>query len=359
MFGKLDLYIIKKFLGTYFFSILLIVTVAVVFDVSEKIDDFIEKDAPFHAIVFDYYMNFIPYFANLFSSLFIFISVIFFTSKLAYNTEIIAILSSGISFNRFLRPYLISATVLALFSFFLNNYVIPPANKVRLDFEEHYIRNRIVNRSRNIHKQILPGQYFYLQSYTVRNQTGYKFTLEQFKDGKLVSKLKSDQLKWDSVQGKWQTSRYYIRIIHDDGDEIIKGNKLDTTLNILPKDFAQRENIVDAMNIHELTRYIEKQRMQGAENVVALEVKWHQRFAYPFSAFILTLIGVALSSRKRRGGIGIQIGVGIALSFSYILFMQVSTNITIGNGYNPFIGSWTPNFIYSLIALFLYKIAPK
>lgn len=359
MFGKLDLYIIKKFLGTYFFSIILIITIAVVFDVSEKIDDFIEKDAPFNAIVFDYYMNFIPYFANLFSSLFIFISVIFFTSKLAYNTEIIAILSSGISFNRFLRPYLISATVLALFSFFLNNYIIPPANQTRLAFEEQYIRNQIVNRSHNIHRQILPGQYFYLQSYTVRTKTGYKFTLEQFKDGRLVSKLTSDQLKWDTTLGKWKTSHYYIRNITEEGDEIIKGTQLDTTLNILPEDFERRDNIVEAMNLNELTEFIEKQKMQGAENVVALNVYWHQRFAYPFSAFILTLIGVSLSSRKRRGGIGIQIGVGIALSFSYILFMQVSTNITIGNGYNPFIGSWTPNFIYSIIALFLYKIAPK
>ena len=359
MFGVLDRYIIKKFLGTYFFSIILIISIAVVFDVSEKIDDFIEKDAPLDAIVFDYYLNFIPYFANLFSSLFIFISVIFFTSKLAYNTEIVAILSSGISFNRFLRPYLISATVLALFSFFLNNYIIPPANQTRLEFEEMYIRNQVINRSRNIHKQILPGQYFYLQSYTVRTNTGYRFTLEQFEDGKLVSKLSADQLKWDTTLGKWKTSHYLIRNIKEHGDEIIKGNQLDTTLNILPEDFARRDNGVEAMNIHELTRFIEKQRMQGAENVIALEVHWHQRFARPFSAFILTLIGVALSSRKRRGGIGIQIGIGIALSFSYILFMQVSTNITIGNGYNPFIGSWTPNFIYSLIALFLYKIAPK
>jgi len=359
MFGVLDRYIIKKFLGTYFFSIILIISIAVVFDVSEKIDDFIEKDAPFNAIVFDYYMNFIPYFANLFSSLFIFISVIFFTSKLAYNTEIVAILSSGVSFNRFLRPYLISASFLAIFSFFLNNYIIPPANATRLQFEEQYIRNRVVNHSRNIHKQILPGQYFYLQSYTVNTQTGYRFTLEQFKDGKLVSKLTSDQLKWDSTAGKWQTSHYYIRNIKADGDELIKGVNLDTTLNILPEDFARRDNIVDAMNLTELSEFIEKQKMQGSENVVALNVKWHQRFAYPFSAFILTLIGVALSSHKRRGGIGIQIGVGIALSFSYILVMQISTNITIGNGYNPFIGSWTPNFLYSIIALFLYKIAPK
>lgn len=359
MFGKLDLYIIKKFLGTYVFSIILIISIAVVFDVSEKIDDFIEKDAPLNAILFEYYLNFIPYFANLFSSLFIFISVIFFTSKLAYNTEIIAILSSGISFNRFLRPYLFSATILALFSFFLNNYIIPPANATRLEFEDNYIRNKVVNRSRNIHKQILPGQYLYIQSYTVSSQTGYRFTLEKFEGSKLVSKLSSDQIRWDSTVGKWQTNHYVIRNLTEDGDEIIKGNKLDTTLNILPADFAQRDNIVDAMNLNELTEFIEKQRMQGAENVVALEVQWHKRFAYPFSAFILTLIGVALSSRKKRGGIGIQIGVGIALSFSYILFMQVSTNITIGNGYNPFLGSWAPNIIYSVIALFLYRIAPK
>jgi len=359
MFGVLDKYIIKKFLGTYFFSIILIISIAVVFDVSEKIDDFIEKDAPFNAIIFDYYLNFIPYFANLFSSLFIFISVIFFTSKLAYNTEIVAILSSGVSFNRFLRPYLISAGFLAMFSFLLNNYIIPPANATRLQFEEQYIRNRVTNHSRNIHKQILPGQYFYLQSYTVKTQTGYKFTLEQFKDGKLISKLTSDQLRWDSTVGKWQTSHYFIRNIKANGDEIIKGTSIDTTLNILPEDFARRENIVEAMNLTELSEFIEKQKMQGAENVVALNVHWHQRFAYPFSAFILTLIGVALSSHKRRGGIGIQIGVGIGLSFSYILVMQISTNITIGNGYNPFIGSWTPNFLYSIIALFLYKIAPK
>lgn len=359
VFGKLDLYIIKKFLGTYVFSILLIISIAVVFDVSEKIDDFIEKDAPLDAIVFDYYLNFIPYFANLFSSLFIFISVIFFTSKLAYNTEIIAILSSGISFNRFLRPYLISATVLAVFSFFLNNYIIPPANKVRLEFEDQYIRNKVVNRDRDMHMQILPGQYFYLQSYNVRNLTGYKFTLEQFEEGQLISKLSSDQLKWDSTLGKWRTGHYNIRNITEDGDEIIKGNKLDTTLNILPEDFARRDNDIEAMTFGELNEFIEKQKMQGSENIVALNVYWHQRFAYPFSAFILTLIGVSLSSRKRRGGIGIQIGVGIALSFSYILFMQVSTNITIGNGYNPFLGVWTPNFIYSVIALFLYRIAPK
>lgn len=359
MLKKLDIYIIRKFLGTYVFSILLIISIAVVFDISEKIDDFIERDAPLNAIIFEYYLNFIPYFANLFSSLFIFISVIFFTSKLAYNTEIIAILSSGISFNRFIRPYMIAATVLALFSFYLNNYIIPPSNKVRLQFEDKYIRNQVVNNSRNIHRQILPGEYFYLQSYTIRTQTGYKFTLEKFEDGKLISKLSSEQIKWDSTIGKWKTGRYFIRNIQENGDQIIKGNSLDTSLSITPEDFARRDNVVEAMTINELSNFIDQQQLQGAENVVALNVYWHQRFAYPFSAFILTLIGVALSSRKRRGGIGIQIGVGIGLSFSYILLMQVSTNITIGNAYNPFLGVWAPNLLYGLIAYFLYRIAPK
>ncbi len=359
MLKKLDIYIIRKFLGTYFFSIILIISIAVVFDISEKIDDFIDSKAPLDAIIFQYYLNFIPYFANLFSSLFIFISVIFFTSKLAYNTEVTAILSSGISFRRFLRPYMLSAGFLAIFSFLLTNYIIPPANKVRLDFEEMYIRNQFQNSESNIHRQILPGQYFYLQSYTVSAQSGYRFSLEQFSEGRLVSKLSSDHLHWDSVSGKWQTGPYVMREIGLMGDRITKGAKIDTSLNISPEDFARRDNSVDAMTINQLGDFIEQQKLQGAENIIQLEVAWQERFAYPFSTFVLALIGVSLSSRKRRGGIGIQIGIGIALSFSYILLMKVSTNITIGNAYNPFFGVWAPNILYGLIAYFLYRIAPK
>ncbi len=359
MFKKLDLYIIKKFLGVYVFSILLIISIAVVFDVSEKLDDFLDKEAPLRAIIFDYYLNFIPYYANLFSSLFIFISVIFFTSKMAYDTEIIAILSSGVSFKRFLRPYLISATILALFSFVLNNYIIPPANKVRLDFADQYLRNRRHYDGRNIHRQISPGNYFYLESYSVSSQSGRKFTLEHFEDGKLVSKLTSSRLAWDSTIGKWQTGHYTIRHITPEGDELISGKNLDTLLAITPEDFSRRDNDVEKMNLHTLTAFIEEQKLQGSENVLALEVHWHERFAFPFSAFILTIIGVALSSRKKRGGIGLQIGLGVGISFSYIFIMQISKNITIGNAYNPFLGVWIPNIIYGFLAYFLYKIAPK
>ncbi len=359
MFKKLDLYISKKFLGVYFFSILLIISIAVVFDVSEKLDDFIERDAPLSAIVFDYYLNFIPYYANLFSSLFIFISVIFFTSKMAYDTEIIAILSSGVSFKRFLRPYLISATILAIFSFFLNNYIIPPANKVRLDFEEQYIRARRRYTGKNVHRQFLPGHYFYLESYSVRSQSGRKFTLEHFDKGRLISKLTSDKLAWDSTLGKWRTGRYTIRNITPEGDELIVGKSLDTLLSITPEDFSRRDNAVEKMNLNTLKDFIEEQKLQGSENVLSLEVHWHERFAFPFSTFILTIIGVALSSRKKRGGIGLQIGLGIGISFSYIFIMQISKNITIGNAYNPFLGVWIPNIIYGFLAYFLYKIAPK
>jgi len=355
----LDLYIIKKFLGTYFFSIILIVSIAIVFDISEKIDDFITNDAPLKAIIFDYYMNFIPYFANLFSSLFIFIAVIFFTSKLAYNTEVIAILSSGISFKRFLIPYLLSAGFLAVFSFLLTNYIIPPANKKRLDFEEQYIRHRFVNSSRDIHIQVRPNQYFYIQSYNVSSQTGYKFTLEQFKNKTLLSKLSSSYIQWDSTIGKWKTGPYIITNINKNGETFLQGEQLDTSLNILPEDFARRKNAVDAMTLGELNQFIRKLQMQGSDNITTLKVYWHQRFAFPFSTFILTIIAVSLSSRKKKGGIGLQIGAGIALSFSYILFMQVSTKTTIGNDYNPFLGVWIPNIIYGFIALFLYKTAPK
>ena len=208
---KIDLYIVKKFLGTYFFAILIIISIAVVFDLSEKVEDFIEKEAPLRAIVFNYYLNFIPYFANLFSSLFTFIAVIFFTSKMAYNTEIIAILSSGVSFRRMMYPYFVSALIIAIFSFLLMAYIIPPANEERITFEYTYIRNPIRNTDKDIHRQIEPGLFVYMKSYNVSNDIGYKFAIENFKDGVLRSKLTSDYVKWDSTSAKWTIRNYFIR----------------------------------------------------------------------------------------------------------------------------------------------------
>ena len=356
---KIDIYIIKKFLGTYFFAIVIIISIAVVFDFSERIENFIEKSAPFKAIVFDYYKNFIPYFANLFSSLFTFVAVIFFTSKMAYNTEIIAILSSGVSFQRMLYPYFISALVIALLSFVLMAYVIPPANQTRLDFTYKYIRSPIRNTEKNIHRQIEPGVFVYMKSYSVSTDMAYKFSIEKFEDGILKSKLISDYAKWDSTKSKWRIQNYYIRDIDGLNERITTGSSIDTTLNMHPEEFKRIANFTETMNLPELNRYIKDQRMQGADNVIELLIDKYQRFAWPFSTFILTLIGVALSSRKIRGGIGMHIGFGLLLSFSYLLFMQFSKMFAISGSINPLFAVWLPNIVYVVIGIFLYRVAPK
>lgn len=356
---KIDYYIIKKFLGTYFFAIVIIISIAIIFDVSEKIEDFIEKSAPLKAIAFDYYLNWIPYFANLFSSLFTFIAVIFFTSKMAYNTEIIAILSSGVSFSRMMYPYFISALVIATISFLLVAYIIPPANATRKDFEYKYIRNPIRNTDKDIHRQIEPGVFIYMKSYNTTNDIGYKFAMEKFENGKLKSKLISDYAKWDSTTSKWMIRNYYIREIDSLGERIITGSKMDTALNMHPEEFKRMINFTETMTLPELNDYIEEQYMQGADNVVELLIDRYSRFAYPFSTFILTLIGVSLSSRKVRGGIGMHIGFGLLLSFSYLLFMRFTTMFAISGSMNPILAVWLPNIIYAIISLFLYRLAPK
>ncbi len=356
----LDFYIIRKFLGTFFFSILIILSLAVIFDFSEKIDDFIENGAPFNEVIFDYYLNFIPYFAVLFSSLFTFISVIFFTSRMAYNTEIIAILSSGVSFRRLLVPYMLSATLIAIFAFSLSNFVIPDAKKIKLDFEEKYIHNRPVSFNRkNIHRQIRPGVFVYMESYSTISLTGYNFSIEKYEEGKLKSKLMADQIHWDTTSNKWTIRRYYVRDINGLEETITTGNSIDTTLNMHPDDFSRRLNVVESMTLGELNDFIHESKMQGEVNITSFLIEKYRRTAFPFSTFILTLIGVAVSSRKARGGIGVQLGAGLAISFSYILFMQFSSQFSIGGSLPPLIAVWIPNILFAVVAFFLYKMAPK
>lgn len=357
--GKLDFYIIKKFLGTYFFSIAIIISIAVVFDIQEKMEDFLEEEAPLKEIVFDYYMNFIPYYANLFSALFVFVAVIFFTSKLAFNTEIIAIQASGISFNRFLRPYFVSASVIGVMSWVLIMFVIPEANKVRLDFENKYIRGTFVNRDRDIHRQVRPGIFVYMESYNSRADIGYRFAMESFEDGKLKSKMLADYVKWDTAIEKWKVHNYYIR--HYDGpyESITRGRKCDTLFYLYPEDFRRRTSEMERMNINELNKFIDQLTLQGAENVELYEIHKYQRWAYPFSTFILTIMGVCIANRKRRGGIGVNIGIGLLLSFAYILFMQVSTTFSINAGVNPIIAVWIPNIMFAILGVFLYKHASR
>ncbi|MDA3779374.1 MAG: LptF/LptG family permease [Bacteroidales bacterium] len=356
----IDLYIIKKFLGTYFYAIAIIISIAVVFDLSEKIEDFLEKEAPLRAIIFDYYLNFIPYFANLFSSLFTFIAVIFFTSKMAYNTEIIAILSTGVSFKRILFPYFLSASVIALLSYFLMSFIIPPANQTRLEFRYKYIKNPYRNKNKDIHRQIEPGTFIYMKSYNTKRSTGHKFSIEKFDDQVLKSKLISNYIKWDSTKNLWTIKKYYIRnYISEGNEEIIKGESIDTVLNMLPEDFSRNEHYVETMNSPQLNKYIKNQKMQGASNITSFLIEKYRRIAFPFSTFILTLIGVSLSSRKVRGGMGMHIGAGLLLSFSYILFMRFATLFAISGSLHPLFAVWLPNIIYSIIALFIYRLAPR
>lgn len=355
----LDRYIIRKFLGTYFLTIALIVFIAIIFDASEKMDDFIEKNAPLRAILFDYYLNFIPFFVNLFSPLFIFIAVIYFTSRMAANTEIVAMLNSGMSFKRLMLPYFITASFLAVITFWLNVSLIPHANKNRLEFEWAYIRNPFVFKERNIHRQISPGTLIYMDSYNNRENIGFRFSLEKIKDGKRIFFLNSDRIRWDSIPGKWVIENYFIRRVNGMSEEIQKGFRLDTTLNFKPKDFRQRISAIDAMDNRALSDYIEEQKQQGNSNYLPYQVEKYRRFAFPFATFILTLIGVSLASRKVRGGIGLHLGAGIALSFTYILFIQVSATFATNGDLPPLLAVWIPNVIFSGIALALFRFAPK
>jgi lipopolysaccharide export system permease protein len=357
---KLDFYILGKFLGTFVFAIMLIISISVVFDMAEKIDDFLEHSAPLEAIVFDYYANFIPYFANLFTPLFVFIAVIFFTSKMASQTEIIAILSSGVSFRRLMVPYMVGAAIIGTFSFFLGAYVIPPANKIRLDFENTYIKKRRETGMNNIHMQIEPNVFVYVRRYSSLREVGDDFSLEIF-DGKILKKkITASTAVYDTATLGWSLRDYEMReFLANDRQLISEGAQLDTMLNMKPADFKEERKFFETMNNTELDLYIDEQQQRGVGNVEAFLIEKHRRVAAPFSAFILSIMGLSLASRKVRGGMGLHIGVGIALSFGYILFMTVSTTFAINGNMSPWLAVWMPNFVFAAIAAYLYRRAPK
>lgn len=359
MLTIIDRYIIKKFLGTFVYAILLVVVISVVFDISEKIDDFLKRDAPLKAIIFDYYLNFIPYFVNLFSYLFIFISVVYFTARMAQQTEIIAIINAGVSFRRLLRPYFITAGILAVFSFSLNNFVLPYANTKRLEFENTYINNRIGFVDNNIHRQLAPGQFAYFQSYNTIENRGYRFTLEVFVDNKMTSKLSAETCQWDSLKNKWTLRNYRIHRFGEMNEYITTGFVKDTTFNLHPSEFKRRNTNVQTLNFTELSDFIEKEQKRGAGDIEYYMVEKYQRTSMPFAAFILTLIGASLSSRKARGGIGVNIAIGFVISFAYILFMQVSSTFATNGSFHPALAAWTPNIIFLFLGIYLAIKAPK
>ena len=352
---RIDWYIIKQFLGTYVFAIALIISISVVFDINEKIDKFLNPDVPLKAIIVDYYLNFIPYFANLFSPLFTFIAVIFFTSKLADRSEIIAMLASGMSFRRLMLPYAVSATIIAIVTFILNAYIIPPANETRIDFQNKYIRNKKVDYVKNAQLEIEPGIIAYFDSYDARSNMGYRFSLEHFEDKKLISRLTAKSIKYDSLY-QWTVIDYMIRDFDGMREHITEGSRKDTTLTIVPSDFLISVNDCETMTTPELNTYINRQKKRG---IGTFQIEYHKRFATIMAAFILTSIGASLSSRKIKGGMGMNIGIGLALSFSYILFMTVTSTFAINGYVSPAVAAWIPNIVYTFIAIFLYQKAPR
>lgn len=358
MLKKLDIYIMKKYLGTFFFSILLIICVAVVFDLSERLDNFLDNKAPLEGIIFDYYLNFVPYFAVLFTPLFSFISVIFFTSKMAYNTEIIAILAGGVSFRRLLRPYIISAVIIGLMSFALNAFVIPPANKTRLEFSDKYIKKKTSEIARDIQMEVEHGTVLYIERYIDKERKAHNISLEKFDGKTLVSRTTAESAVWDSVR-TWSLTDYVRRDFDDIYETLSKGYIMDTVLNINPADFFIIAEHASQMDLVELRKYIERQEDRGVGYIEAFKDEYYKRFSMPFSALILMLIGVSLSSRKVRGGTGLHIAVGIALSAIYILFTTLSSTFGIQGSMPTLLAVWLPNIIFTIIGVGLYIKAPK
>lgn len=356
---KIDGYIIKKFLGSFFASIALIIIIVVVFDISEKLDKFLEKDVSLHAIVWDYYVNFIPYFVNMFSSLFLFIAVIFFTSRLAQNTEIVPILGSGISFYRLMVPYIFCALLIGTLNLVLANFVIPDVNKSRVAFERLYIKHPYQNSNTNIHIQFDSTTYYYVESFDNQADVGYRFTREKIENNRMLEKLSARNIRFDSAKDLWILNDYVDRVLQDDGEQVERGRRKELAMPVRPLDFAADYVKVDEQNYHELNQLIKKEKLRGSNRVVYYRYERLQRFLHPLSAVILTLIGLALSSNKTRRGMGKNLATGIALAFTFILFMQMSKVFAVSGTMPVWLAALLPIFIYGIIAAYLIRIAPK
>lgn len=354
----LDIFILKKFLGTYFMATILILAVISMFDITEKLDAFLT--APLKETLFDYFSSFLPYFANMLSPLFVFISVIFFTTKLAGNSEIIAILSSGVSFNRLLRPYLIGAGIIAAMTFLLSNYIIPPGNVKRIAYTNKYVRNKSVQTGIDIQLMARPGEVVYIGRFENSTKTGYRFSFDKFKGKELVSRMTAQTVTYDTTRNyHWTVKNYMIRDFDGMKETIRSGTVKDTIIPIEPRDFLISANDWETLTTPQLTEYVNKQKMRGVANIKSFEIEREKRYASTAAAFILTLIGMSLSSKKSKGGMGLNIGIGLVLSFSYILFSTVTSSFAVSGLTTPFIAMQIPNVIYLAIGLYLYRRAAK
>jgi lipopolysaccharide export system permease protein len=355
----LDWYILKRFLQTYVFVVLVIVLVVVMIDYTEKVDNFYKHNAPGSKILWEYYLNFIPYWANYISPLMVFIATVFLTSRLAARTEIIAILSSGVSFVRLLFPYLMGASVLAVLTYFMVNYIIPKANKTRIAFEEQYINDAYTYSGRNVHIKIAPDTYAYLESYNNLSNTGYKFTLERIEGNQLKQKLSADHIEWDVKKKKWAVYDYKIRNINGLRETLTPGTRLDTTLNLKPDDFGSNFNLYETLTLPELNKHIDLLKSRGADGVETYQLEKYSRDTRPFAIIILTVIGVIMSARKSRRGVGWQVALGFFLAFTYLLFFMLAKGIAESGNLDPVVAVWLPNAIFTAIGVLLYNTIPR
>lgn len=360
--GILDWYIIKKFIGTYIYAILLIISIAIVFDFNENLSKFTQYHAPWRAIIFDYYANFIPYYSNLFSPLFVFIAVIFFTSKLASNSEIISMMAAGVSIRRLMRPYMISCILIAGLTFYLNSFVIPHGTVIRQNFESLYRNSKKNTSAENVQLQVAKNTVAYIQHYDDQYKQGYGFSLVKFKNKKIVSHMTAMEIQYDTVADTkyhWKVTNWKIRTLKGLKEHIQSGASKDTVLLMEPTDLVYSKGQQETFTSPELLSYISKQTSRGSGNVVQYEVEFHKRIAMSFSSFILTIIGLSLSSRKRKGGMGLYLGIGLALSFGYIMLQTVSATFAIQADTPPILAAWIPNIIFAIIAYFCYRHAPS
>ncbi len=372
---KIDWYILKKFLGSFFLTLLLILSIAIVFDISEKLDDF-QNGASLREIVFNYYINFLVFYGNLFSALILFISTIWFTSRMTANSEVVAILAAGTSFKRFLRPYFIGATIVTALSLTLNHLVVPQTNIKRIAFEEKYVTgvNRPINQK--VHRQVLPGHYVYFETFSGMRQSGYAFTYEVFEDHRLVSKIEADFVRLDTATGKWGLSNYRWRRIDSTGhDRILTGRRMDTALAFTSEQIAPKLNSIATMDSRALAQFIEQEELTGNENIASYQMEMQRRTSYPVSAYVFVLLATSLATQKRRGGLGLNIAIGLMITSIYIFLQQISetfasTGVLTGEGWLGktvlWVGIqpaefaiWIPNILFCGVALLWYRFAPK
>lgn len=357
----IDRYIFKKYMTTFVFTVAIFIVVIVIFDISEKLDDFLKNKASFVDVLFKYYaLGSVPFFLNMLTPLINFIAVIFFTSKMADQTEIVPILNGGMSFNRMLRPYIYGATIITLFTLVSNLWILPATNRIKVNFENVYVRpHKVSTNTSSTHMQIDSNTYVYIDNFDTKSSIGYNFVLEKFDGLEMTEKLMAERVVWDSTMNKWRIEKYTNRIINGLKEKMESGDSRDTTLDMRPRDFEVYENVFTAMTTKELNERIEKEQTRGTGMMTDLLLEKYKRWVTPFAALILTLMGVALSSKKVRGGIGLSLGIGIGLSFTFLVLNQFTTMFSLKAGFPPLLAVITPSLLFLILAIVLLRKAPK